>query len=217
MKNGVPEDRFAFVRYDPKGRTACFLKEDSAVRVLTGMIRFISGVLLFLALALAVVLALLRTQKSDLPQIGGYYLKMVPEGSVSEGIQEKALFLLKRNSSYTTGDVIAYLNDEGDVSLGKIRSIGGKTEGASAEVPYGLLENGAGSPTFGGGSSAMADDPLVETAEDSFPADRILAKEVYSSACLGFLVSIFSEPISGFAVLAVLALLAFMPWRRDTD
>jgi hypothetical protein len=63
----------------------------------------------------------------------------------------------------------------------------------------------------------MADDPLVETAEDSFPADRILAKEVYSSACLGFLVSIFSEPISGFAVLAVLALLAFMPWRRDTD
>lgn len=187
------------------------------MRVLTGMIRFISGVLLFLALALVVVLALLRTQKSDLPQIGGYYLKMVPEGSVSEGTQEKALFLLKRNSSYTTGDVIAYLNDEGDVSLGKIRSIGGKTEGASAEVPYGLLENGAGSPTFGGGSSAMADDPSVETAEDSFPADRILAKEVFSSAYLGFIVSIFSEPISGFAVLAVLALLAFMPWRRDTD
>lgn len=190
--------------------------EVSAVKVLTGIIRFVSGVLLFLALAFAVVLALFRTQKSDLPQIGGYYLKIAPGGSVSEEFEEEALILLKRKERYTTGDVIAYLDDEGDVSLGKIRSINGETEGAFAEVPYSLLESGAGSPTFGGGSSAIADDPTVETAEAVFPADRILAKEVYASGFLGFLVKIFSKPLSGFAVIAVLAILAFMPWRRDS-
>ena len=190
--------------------------EVSAVKVLTGIIRFVSGVLLFLALAFAVVLALFRTQKSDLPQIGGYYLKIAPGGSVSEEFEEEALILLKRKERYTTGDVIAYLDDEGDVSLGKIRSINGETEGAFAEVPYSLLESGAGSPTFGGGSSAIADDPTMETAEAVFPADRILAKEVYASGFLGFLVKIFSKPLSGFAVIAVLAILAFMPWRRDS-
>ena len=190
--------------------------EVSAVKVLTGIIRFVSGVLLFLALAFAVVLALFRTQKSDLPQIGGYYLKIAPGGSVSEEFEEEALILLKRKERYTTGDVIAYLDDEGDVSLGKIRSISGETEGAFAEVPYSLLESGAGSPTFGGGSSAIADDPTVETAEAVFPADRILAKEVYASGFLGFLVKIFSKPLSGFAVIAVVAILAFMPWRRDS-
>ena len=190
--------------------------EVSAVKVLTGIIRFVSGVLLFLALAFAVVLALFRTQKSDLPQIGGYYLKIAPGGSVSEEFEEEALILLKRKERYTTGDVIAYLDDEGDVSLGKIRSINGETEGAFAEVPYSLLESGAGSPTFGGGSSAIADDPTIETAEAVFPADRILAKEVYASGFLGFLVKIFSKPLSGFAVIAVLAILAFMPWRRDS-
>ena len=190
--------------------------EVSAVKVLTGIIRFVSGVLLFLALAFAVVLALFRTQKSDLPQIGGYYLKIAPGGSVSEEFEEEALILLKRKESYTTGDVIAYLDDGGDVSLGKIRSINGETEGAFAEVPYSLLESGAGSPTFGGGSSAIADDPTIETAEAEFPADRILAKEVYASGFLGFLVKIFSKPLSGFAVIAVLAILAFMPWRRDS-
>jgi hypothetical protein len=190
--------------------------EVSAVKVLTGIIRFVSGVLLFLALAFAVVLALFRTQKSDLPQIGGYYLKIAPGGSVSEEFEEEALILLKRKERYTTGDVIAYLDDEGDVSLGKIRSINGETEGAFAEVPYSLLESGAGSPTFGGGSSAIADDPTVETAEAVFPADRILAKEVYASGFLGFLVKIFSKPLSGFAVIAILAILAFMPWRRDS-
>ena len=190
--------------------------EVSAVKVLTGIIRFVSGVLLFLALAFAVVLALFRTQKSDLPQIGGYYLKIAPGGSVSEEFEEEALILLKRKESYTTGDVIAYLDDEGDVSLGKIRSINGETEGAFAEVPYSLLESGAGSPTFGGGSSAIADDPTIETAEAVFPADRILAKEVYASGFLGFLVKIFSKPLSGFAVIAILAILAFMPWRRDS-
>ena len=186
------------------------------MKVLTGIIRFVSGVLLFLALAFAVVLALFRTQKSDLPQIGGYYLKIAPGGSVSEEFEEEALILLKRKERYTTGDVIAYLDDEGDVSLGKIRSINGETEGAFVEVPYSLLESGAGSPTFGGGSSAIADDPTVETAEAVFPADRILAKEVYASGFLGFLVKIFSKPLSGFAVIAVLAILAFMPWRRDS-
>ena len=190
--------------------------EVSAVKVLTGIIRFVSGVLLFLALAFAVVLALFRTQKSDLPQIGGYYLKIAPGGSVSEEFEEEALILLKRKESYTTGDVIAYLDDGGDVSLGKIRSINGETDGVSAQVPYSLLESGAGSPTFGGGSSAIADDPTVETAEAVFPADRILAKEVYASGFLGFLVKIFSKPLSGFAVIAVLAILAFMPWRRDS-
>ena len=190
--------------------------EVSAVKVLTGIIRFVSGVLLFLALAFAVVLALFRTQKSDLPQIGGYYLKIAPGGSVSEEFEEEALILLKRKERYTTGDVIAYLDDEGDVSLGKIRSINGETKGAFAEVPYSLLESGAGSPTFGGGSSAIADDPTVETAEAVFPADRILAKEVYASGFLGFLVKIFSKPLSGFAVIAILAILAFMPWRRDS-
>lgn len=190
--------------------------EVSAVKVLTGIIRFVSGVLLFLALAFAVVLALFRTQKSDLPQIGGYYLKIAPGGSVSEEFEEEALILLKRKESYTTGDVIAYLDDGGDVSLGKIRSINGETDGVSARVPYSLLESGAGSPTFGGGSSAIADDPTVETAEAVFPADRILAKEVYASGFLGFLVKIFSKPLSGFAVIAVLAILAFMPWRRDS-
>ena len=190
--------------------------EVSAVKVLTGIIRFVSGVLLFLALAFAVVLALFRTQKSDLPQIGGYYLKIAPGGSVSEEFEEEALILLKRKERYTTGDVIAYLDDEGDVSLGKIRSINGETEGAFAEVPYSLLESGAGSPTFGGGSSAIADDPTIETAEAVFPADRILAKEVYASGFLGFLVKIFSKPLSGFAVIAILAILAFMPWRRDS-
>ena len=190
--------------------------EVSAVKVLTGIIRFVSGVLLFLALAFAVVLALFRTQKSDLPQIGGYYLKIAPGGSVSEEFEEEALILLKRKESYTTGDVIAYLDDGGDVSLGKIRSINGETDGVSARVPYSLLESGAGSPTFGGGSSAIADDPTIETAEAVFPADRILAKEVYASGFLGFLVKIFSKPLSGFAVIAVLAILAFMPWRRDS-
>ena len=190
--------------------------EVSAVKVLTGIIRFVSGVLLFLALAFAVVLALFRTQKSDLPQIGGYYLKIAPGGSVSEEFEEEALILLKRKESYTTGDVIAYLDDGGDVSLGKIRSINGETDGVSAQVPYSLLESGAGSPTFGGGSSAIADDPTVETAEAVFPADRILAKEVYASGFLGFLVKIFSKPLSGFAVIAILAILAFMPWRRDS-
>ena len=190
--------------------------EVSAVKVLTGIIRFVSGVLLFLALAFAVVLALFRTQKSDLPQIGGYYLKIAPGGSVSEEFEEEALILLKRKERYTTGDVIAYLDDGGDVSLGKIRSINGETDGVSAQVPYSLLESGAGSPTFGGGSSAIADDPTVETAEAVFPADRILAKEVYASGFLGFLVKIFSKPLSGFAVIAILAILAFMPWRRDS-
>ena len=190
--------------------------EVSAVKVLTGIIRFVSGVLLFLALAFAVVLALFRTQKSDLPQIGGYYLKIAPGGSVSEEFEEEALILLKRKERYTTGDVIAYLDDEGDVSLGKIRSINGETDGVSARVPYSLLESGAGSPTFGGGSSAIADDPTIETAEAVFPADRILAKEVYASGFLGFLVKIFSKPLSGFAVIAILAILAFMPWRRDS-
>ena len=190
--------------------------EVSAVKVLTGIIRFVSGVLLFLALAFAVVLALFRTQKSDLPQIGGYYLKIAPGGSVSEEFEEEALILLKRKESYTTGDVIAYLDDGGDVSLGKIRSINGETDGVSAQVPYSLLESGAGSPTFGGGSSAIADDPTIETAEAVFPADRILAKEVYASGFLGFLVKIFSKPLSGFAVIAILAILAFMPWRRDS-
>ena len=186
------------------------------MKVLTGIIRFVSGVLLFLALAFAVVLALFRTQKSDLPQIGGYYLKIAPGGSVSEEFEEEALILLKRKESYTTGDVIAYLDDGGDVSLGKIRSINGETDGVSAQVPYSLLESGAGSPTFGGGSSAIADDPTIETAEAVFPADRILAKEVYASGFLGFLVKIFSKPLSGFAVIAILAILAFMPWRRDS-
>ena len=190
--------------------------EVSAVKVLTGIIRFVSGVLLFLALAFAVVLALFRTQKSDLPQIGGYYLKIAPGGSVSEEFEEEALILLKRKERYTTGDVIAYLDDGGDVSLGKIRSINGETDGVSARVPYSLLESGAGSPTFGGGSSAIADDPTIETAEAVFPADRILAKEVYASGFLGFLVKIFSKPLSGFAVIAILAILAFMPWRRDS-
>ena len=106
------------------------------MKVLTGIIRFVSGVLLFLALAFAVVLALFRTQKSDLPQIGGYYLKIAPGGSVSEEFEEEALILLKRKESYTTGDVIAYLDDGGDVSLGKIRSINGETNGVSARVPY---------------------------------------------------------------------------------
>ncbi len=185
------------------------------MKVLTGIIRFVSGVLLFLALALAVLLALFRTQKSDLPQIGGYYLKIAPGGSVSGEFREEALVVLKRMQSYTSGDLIAYLNDEGDVSLGRILSINGQTEGATAEVPYGLLESGAGSPTFEGGSAAIANDPSVETAEGIFPADRILAKEVYVSKKLGFLVKLFSNPLSGFAVLAVLALLAFMPWRKN--
>ena len=101
------------------------------MKVLTGIIRFVSGVLLFLALALAVLLALFRTQKSDLPQIGGYYLKIAPGGSVSGEFREEALVVLKRMQSYTSGDLIAYLNDEGDVSLGRILSINGQTEGAT--------------------------------------------------------------------------------------
>ena len=125
---------------------------------------------------------------------------------------------MKELNPYEPGDIIAYLNDRNNASVSRIISIDGKTEGVSVEIPYEELKNALGTPGLST-ESVMKEDPLVVLSGDNsekrvtIAADRLMAKEVFTSGILGFLMSMYQHTVWAFLIIAACAVICLWPFR----
>ena len=172
------------------------------------IIRICAGIILVISIAAVALIAMLRSQRDVLPKIGNHYVKLA----------ENAEVLLKEENPYQPGDIIAYLNDRNQASISRIISIDGKTEDVSVEVPYAELMNALGTPGMST-ESVMEEDPDVVLRGDGsdkevvVAADRLMAKAVFVSGILGFLMSMYQHTVWAFLIIAASAAICLWPFR----
>ena len=182
------------------------------------IIRICAGVILVISIAAVALIAMLRSQQDVLPKIGGYYVELAENADMMPAVPEGGLVLLKELNPYEPGDIIAYLDDRNQASISRIISIDGKTEDVSVEVPYEELKNALGTPGLST-ESVMKEDPLVVLSGDNsekrvtIAADRLMAKEVFTSGILGFLMSMYQHTVWAFLIIAACAVICLWPFR----
>ena len=182
------------------------------------IIRICAGIILVISIAAVALIAMLRSQRDVLPKIGNHYVKLAENAEMMPAVQEGALVLLKEENPYQPGDIIAYLNDRNQASISRIISIDGKTENVSVEIPYEELKNALGTPGLST-ESVMKEDPEVVLQGDSsekevvVAADRLMAKAVFVSAILGFLMSMYQNTVWAFLIIAASAVICLWPFR----
>jgi len=194
------------------------LQQVGHMKVVEIIIRICAGIILVISIAAVVLIAMLRSQQDILPKIGDYYVELAENAEMIPAVQEGALVLLKEENPYQPGDIIAYLNDRNRASISRIISIGGKTEDVSVDIPYEELKNALGTPGLSA-ESVMKEDPEVVLQEDSsdieivVAADRLMAKAVFISAILGFLMSMYQNTVWAFLIIAASAVICLWPFR----
>ncbi len=182
------------------------------------IIRICAGIVLVVSIAAVALIAMLRSQRDVLPKIGNHYVKLAENAEMMPAVQEGALVLLKEENPYQPGDIIAYLNDRNQASISRIISIDGKTEDVSVEVPYAELMNALGTPGMST-ESVMEEDPDVVLRGDGsdkevvVAADRLMAKAVFVSGILGFLMSMYQHTVWAFLIIAASAAICLWPFR----
>ena len=182
------------------------------------IIRICAGIILVISIAAVALIAMLRSQRDVLPKIGNHYVKLAENAEMMPAVQEGALVLLKEENPYQPGDIIAYLNDRNQASISRIISIDGKTENVSVEVPYEELMNALGTPGLST-ESVMKEDPDVVLRGDGsdkeivVAADRLMAKAVFVSGILGFLMSMYQHTVWAFMIIAASAVICLWPFR----
>lgn len=182
------------------------------------VIRVCAGFVLVVSIAALALIAMLRSQRDILPKVGGYYVELAENADMVPAAPEGALILLKEKNPYEPGDIIAYLDDRNHASVSRIVSIGGKTEGVSVEVPYEELMNALGTPGLST-KSIMKEDPEVVLKGDNsdkeivVAADRLMAKAVFISGILGFLMSMYQHTAWAFLIIAASAVICLWPFR----
>ena len=182
------------------------------------IIRICAGIILVVSIAAVALIAMLRSQQDVLPKIGGYYVELAENADMMPAVPEGGLVLLKELNPYEPGDIIAYLDDRNQASISRIISIDGKTEGVSVEIPYEELKNALGTPGLST-ESVMKEDPLVVLSGDNsekrvtIAADRLMAKEVFTSGILGFLMSMYQHTVWAFLIIAACAVICLWPFR----
>ena len=182
------------------------------------IIRICAGIILVVSIAAVALIAMLRSQQDVLPKIGGYYVELAENADMMPAVPEGGLVLLKEQNPFEPGDIIAYLDDRNQASISRIISIDGKTEGVSVEIPYEELKNALGTPGLST-ESVMKEDPLVVLSGDNsekrvtIAADRLMAKEVFTSGILGFLMSMYQHTVWAFLIIAACAVICLWPFR----
>ena len=182
------------------------------------IIRICAGIILVISIAAVALIAMLRSQQDVLPKIGGYYVELAENADMMPAVPEGGLVLLKEQNPFEPGDIIAYLDDRNQASISRIISIDGKTEDVSVEVPYEELKNALGTPGLST-ESVMKEDPLVVLSGDNsekrvtIAADRLMAKEVFTSGILGFLMSMYQHTVWAFLIIAACAVICLWPFR----
>ena len=182
------------------------------------IIRICAGIILVISIAAVALIVMLRSQRDVLPKIGNHYVKLAENAEMMPAVQEGALVLLKEENPYQPGDIIAYLNDRNQASISRIISIDGKTEDVSVEVPYAELMNALGTPGMST-ESVMEEDPDVVLRGDGsdkevvVAADRLMAKAVFVSGILGFLMSMYQHTVWAFLIIAASAAICLWPFR----
>ncbi len=182
------------------------------------IIRICAGIILVVSIAAVALIAMLRSQQDVLPKIGGYYVELAENADMMPAVPEGGLVLLKEQNPFEPGNIIAYLDDRNQASISRIISIDGKTEGVSVEIPYEELKNALGTPGLST-ESVMKEDPLVVLSGDNsekrvtIAADRLMAKEVFTSGILGFLMSMYQHTVWAFLIIAACAVICLWPFR----
>ena len=182
------------------------------------IIRICAGIILVISIVAVVLIAMLRSQRDILPKIGDHFVELAENAEMIPAVQEGALVLLKEVNPFQPGDIIAYLDDRNHASISRIKSIGGKTEDVSVEIPYEELKNALGTPGLSA-ESVMKEDPEVVLQGDSsdkeivVAADRLMAKAVFVSAILGFLMSMYQNTVWAFLIIAASAVICLWPFR----
>ena len=188
------------------------------MKVVEIIIRICAGIILVISIVAVVLIAMLRSQRDILPKIGDHFVELAENAEMIPAVQEGALVLLKEENPYKPGDIIAYLNDRNHASISRIISIGGKTENVSVEIPYEELKNALGNPGLSA-ESVMKEDPEVVLRGDSsgkevvVAADRLMAKAVFVSTILGFLMSMYQNTVWAFLIIAASAVICLWPFR----
>ena len=204
-----------FVRRDVPERV---LQQAGRMKAIEIIIRICAGIVLVVSIAAVALIAMLRSQRDVLPKIGNHYVKLAENAEMMPAVQEGALVLLKEENPYQPGDIIAYLNDRNQASISRIISIDGKTEDVSVEVPYAELMNALGTPGMST-ESVMEEDPDVVLRGDGsdkevvVAADRLMAKAVFVSGILGFLMSMYQHTVWAFLIIAASAAICLWPFR----
>lgn len=194
------------------------LQQAGLMKAIEIIIRICAGIILVISIAAVALIAMLRSQRDVLPKIGNHYVKLAENAEMMPAVQEGALVLLKEENPYQPGDIIAYLNDRNHASISRIISIDGKTENVSVEVPYAELMNALGNPGLST-ESVMKEDPDVVLRGDGsdkeivVAADRLMAKAVFISGILGFLMSMYQHTVWAFLIIAASAVICLWPFR----
>ena len=193
--------------------------KEGYMKTLEIVIRVIAGVILVISIAMVALIAMLRSQRDILPQIGGFYVELAKNSDMMPTAPEGALILLKEKNPYVPGDIVAYLDDRNQASISRIISIDGKTEDVSFEVPYEQMMNELGTPGMST-ESVMQYDPDVVLKGDNtdkeviVAADRIMAKSVFISAVLGMLGSMYEHTVWAFLIIIASAVICLWPFRH---
>ena len=182
------------------------------------IIRICAGIILAVSIVAVVLIAMLRSQRDVLPRIGDVYVALAQNADMMPAAPEGALILLKEENPFAPGDIIAYLDDRNQASISRIVSIGGKTENVSVEIPYEEMKNALGNPGLTT-ESVMKENPLVVLSGDNsdkrttISADRLMAKSVFISGILGFLMSMYQHTAWAFLIIAASAVICLWPFR----
>ena len=188
------------------------------MKTLEIVIRVIAGVILVISIAMVALIAMLRSQRDILPQIGGFYVELAKNSDMMPTAPEGALILLKEKNPYVPGDIVAYLDDRNQASISRIISIDGKTEDVSFEVPYEQMMNELGTPGMST-ESVMQYDPDVVLKGDNtdkeviVAADRIMAKAVFISGFMGLLASMYGNTAWAVTIIIASAVICLWPFR----
>ena len=192
--------------------------EKGYMKVVEIIIRICAGIILAISIAAVALIAMLRSQRDVMPKIGSTYVMLAENADMMPTAPEGALILLKELNPYEPGDIIAYLNDRNNASVSRIISIDGKTQGVSVEVPYEEMLNALGNPGMSAQSVMEYDPDVVLKGDNSdketvIAADRLMAKSVFISGILGFLMSMYQNTGWAFLIIAACAVICIWPFR----
>ena len=182
------------------------------------IIRVCAGIVLVVSIVAVALIAMLRSQRDVLPQIGGHYVELAENSDMAPTASEGTLILLKESNPYVPGDIVAYLNDRNKAAISRIISIDHKTSDVSVDVPYEAMMNALGTPGMSMVSVMPYDPDVVLRGDNSdrevtVKADRIMAKAVFISGIMGMLASMYWNTAWAFLIIAASAVICLWPFR----
>jgi hypothetical protein len=183
------------------------------------LIRTVAGIVFIWSILALILVKMVTAQTDVLPEFLGRYWKIMTDDSMAPAFPSGTLVMLKETDPYMVGDVIGYLDDKNKASISRIREIDGRTEDVSVSVPYSSLSNEGGGPGFSA-ASVMDYDPDVKVRGDTeiethiFPADRIMAKALFHSRILGYMLRPFENNLIAALYIAISGLIVFWPYDQ---